>query len=42
MGIKWTSQSDTSHIDYSGITALVVSGSCYTDSIVKEKESKSC
>ena len=37
MGIKWTTQGDASHIDYTYITALVVSGQCYTEGIDRKK-----
>jgi hypothetical protein len=38
MGVKWLGQSDTSHIDYSAIVALVVSGRCYTEGTETERE----
>lgn len=38
MGVKWTESRNTIVTDWSAYRALIVRGTCYTDSIVKEKE----
>jgi hypothetical protein len=39
MGVKWLGkESDTGHIDYLSIRALVVSGRCYTEGTETERE----